>query len=222
MVPALSPCSCTCALGEVSDCGVGRAGALTSGHLTAPPWAARGSEPSELIHCTLQTLFVILGSKALDVQPRLCSQPSCHQCITHAPRATTGKVVGLVVNIRPSFTIVLEGLEIAGCADPTLGGSIYRVHTPRGRFAPRGQEQDKYFNTQGTGGGKAALCIYLPPVQHFQLVVQLPQRASSQSRTWLCSLLSPGMRWVSPQVRFCYTVWQSAAFYRQSRTPPSS
>lgn len=189
---------------RVSDCGVGRAGALTSGHLTAPLWAARGSEPSELIHCPLQTLFVVAGhirkqSPGCAASPLLSALlSSVHHPGTHTPRATTGKVVGLVVNIRPSFTIVLEGLEIAGCADPILGGSVYRVHTPRGRFAPRGQEQDKYFNTQGTGGGKAALCIYLPPVQHFQLVVQLPQRASSQSRTWLCSLLSPGMRWVSP------------------------
>lgn len=33
-----------------------------------------------------------------------------------------------VVHIRPPLTIVLEGLEITGCADPILEGSTDRVH----------------------------------------------------------------------------------------------
>lgn len=70
---------------------------------------------------------------------------------------------------------------------------------PQGQICSQqqGQEQSKYFNTQGTGGGKGAIFIYLPLVRHFQLVAQLPQQASSQSRTWLRSVLSPWMRWAS-------------------------
>lgn len=54
----------------------------------------------------------------------------------------------------------------------------------------QGWEQGTHLNTQGTGEGKAVICIYLPPVQRFQLVARLPQQASSQMRTWLRSVLS--------------------------------
>lgn len=88
--------------------------------------------------------LVILGSKALNNQPCLHSLlsavlSSVHHLGTHALWARVGKVVGNpVVNISPSLSIVLEGLEIPGCADPTLEGSIYRVPAPGAGLLPAG------------------------------------------------------------------------------------